>query len=250
MKKAASIISWTIGILEIILGFITLALGYSETKLYYYNGYWRQTSQTVAFPIWAWIVFIVFVIVRLLILFWREASVENGHKIACGIVTMIFISVLGGIFTLCVPIEEDDDANKKRPYWYNDPSAPQDMLENPFSNSKRSKELQLARTFFDKGIITQEEYDNRVKEINTRFDSFVNEYGADADPSPSFKTADSTTADADVSESERQEDIDNSANDSEDSPDDNSSLLKQYKQLLDDGFITQEAYDAKVASLK
>ena len=57
-------------------------------------------------PSWLWIFFVIGIILRVIILVWRHHSIKNGKKVACGVCTLLFVSLVGGILTLCIP-EED-----------------------------------------------------------------------------------------------------------------------------------------------
>ena len=72
------------------------------TKYNFYTGY-SQSIETVPYPTWVWVLWVIFVIVMLIILIWRQTAVENGHKVGCGVCTLLFVSVIGGILTLCIP---------------------------------------------------------------------------------------------------------------------------------------------------
>ena len=93
MKKAASIVTLINAILIIvtteILSFILpFLIRYEISK---------------AFQIAWMIVWHLYILFMIFILLWRRHSVENGNNIACGIVTLLFVSTIGGILTLCIP---------------------------------------------------------------------------------------------------------------------------------------------------
>lgn len=102
MKLAATIMSWIGGIITTVIAFVTLSLGLTVV---YTNGYNTYTSKA-DYPNWVWVVAIIAAILRLVILIWRQYSVSEGNKVACGICTLIFCSVIGGILTLCIPESE------------------------------------------------------------------------------------------------------------------------------------------------
>lgn len=104
MKVAASIFSWIGGILTTIIGFITLSRGYEViVTTYNYYGYYNSYTQRVPYPTWVWVLWILFAIFRLIILIWRQYATSNGKKVGCGVCTLLFASVIGGILTLCIP---------------------------------------------------------------------------------------------------------------------------------------------------
>lgn len=107
MKTAASIFSWLGGIATTILVFVNLSKGVEVVTTYYnpYYGYYNQVSNQ-PYPSYVWILAVIFAIVRLIILIWRQSATNNGKKIACGVCTLLFASLLGGIFTLCIPEDQ------------------------------------------------------------------------------------------------------------------------------------------------
>ena len=93
MKTWASIFSWLGGIGNIIVNCLT-----ASGVIRLYDSYLR--------PEWRWIATIVSAILIIVILIWRHFSIRNGKKIAVGVCTLLFCSLIGGILTLCIP--EDD----------------------------------------------------------------------------------------------------------------------------------------------
>lgn len=108
MKIAASILSWLGGIAGLIIDAYNLYQGYFEFSTTTTNRYGQVVTETVLIPIpdWVWIVFGVFAILRIGLLIYREISVYRGNKVLCGVLTLIFASVIGGILTLCIPQEQ------------------------------------------------------------------------------------------------------------------------------------------------
>lgn len=111
MRTAASIFSWLGGIVTTIIGFVTLSQGQTVavTNTYYnpYYGYSSSTTtQQVPYDTWVWVLWVVFIIVRLIILIWRQSAVANGKKVGCGVCTLLFASLIGGILTLCIPEDQ------------------------------------------------------------------------------------------------------------------------------------------------
>lgn len=58
---------------------------------------------TRSFPVWAWLLWILYELVGFVILVTRPTMIDSDHKVACGVLTLLFISVLAGIFTFCIP---------------------------------------------------------------------------------------------------------------------------------------------------
>lgn len=94
MRIASTIFTWLGGLATTILAFVSVSNGYQVGK------YHQQT------PGWLWAVLVGAAIFRFIILMWRQIAIHNGKKIAPGIFTLLFVSVIGGILTLCIP--EDD----------------------------------------------------------------------------------------------------------------------------------------------
>ena len=107
MKTVASVFSWLGGIATTIFGFVYLSQGQvvTYTTYNYYYGYSQYTDR-IPYPTWVWVLWVIFVIVRLIILIWRQTATSNGKKIGCGVCTLLFASVIGGILTLCIPENE------------------------------------------------------------------------------------------------------------------------------------------------
>ena len=139
-------------------------------------------------------VFVAVVIIRLIILCCRESEIESGHKVRCGVYTLLFVSVIGGILTLCIPEE-----NKQ--YRSSGEMPPLERLsiitkyENELSNGEISMEeykrkmaqldgepdeqydpkklteeekIRIIRQYkelLDENLITEEEYNKKKQEI-------------------------------------------------------------------------------------
>ena len=144
MRTAASIFSWLGGIINAII-LITAGARGAEVPHYVYRGNSYYTEiQHVATPGWLWAIFVIIIIADLGILIWREISVSDGEKTASGIVTLIFVSLVGGILTLCLPPEQCgsrayraavSDRNNRTNGVSNashGPSEPSDASYNPF----------------------------------------------------------------------------------------------------------------------
>ncbi len=111
MKIAASIFSWVGGALTTILAFILAIKGipsYEQFCSYSGPNVYSCHYEIVfnASPVWLWVYVIIATLGRIAILIWRQYATSNGKKVACGVCTLIFASLIGGILTLCIP-EED-----------------------------------------------------------------------------------------------------------------------------------------------
>ena len=110
MKTVASVFSWLGGIITIIVEFIVVGRGtdiVTTGYTYTYYGYQPYTStQHVSSPAWLWILIVIIAIFQLIILIWRQSATSNGKKIGCGVCTLLFCSLVGGILTLCIPEDQ------------------------------------------------------------------------------------------------------------------------------------------------
>ena len=168
MKTAASIFSWVGASLQTITELIILTLG--QTVIRYSYGY-RTTSNT-PYPDWLWILWFVAIILRIVILIWRQDAVDKGNKVACGICTILFVNLVGGILTLCIP---EYELNPKKIYNRNHHDSYQcntyssESSENTVSKGTNKDEtISLLKTYkglLDDGVITQEEFDKKKAEL-------------------------------------------------------------------------------------
>lgn len=84
MKAVASVFSWIGGVATVII------VWFSFAPLFGYN------STYILIPL-------ILTILDLIILIWRQYATSHGSKIGCGVCTLLFCSVVGGILTLCIP---------------------------------------------------------------------------------------------------------------------------------------------------
>ncbi len=107
MKTAATVFSWIGGVLTTIISIVTISMGMDvpvqRCSYGFYGGSCYVTTEHQAYPAWVWVIVIIGIILRLIILIWRQYATSNGKKVACGVCTLIFVSLIGGILTLCIP---------------------------------------------------------------------------------------------------------------------------------------------------
>lgn len=95
MKTCATVFSWLGGAIGSIAGLINIIQ--------------TAQSETPYLPaISLWIIWGISLVVRIAVLIWRQISVNNGKKVACGVCTLLFASLIGGILTLCIPQDQLD----------------------------------------------------------------------------------------------------------------------------------------------
>lgn len=107
MKSAARVLSWVFGILGIIVMFYNYYSFDEIVKLLNESSSLRGFASFVeSFRSSYLYISIVCSIVAIIVLVWRDIAVENGHKMACGICTLLFVSKIGGILTLLITEDE------------------------------------------------------------------------------------------------------------------------------------------------
>lgn len=87
IRTLASIFSWIGGIITAIIVWVYFAFIISVFEM---------PNLFYAIPIG-------YSIIDFIILVWRETEVSSGRKTAAGVLTLIFCSLIGGIFTICIP---------------------------------------------------------------------------------------------------------------------------------------------------
>lgn len=110
MRTAASVFSWLGGIVNAVILISTGGRGLAVPRqACINNGYSALctiVTDYVPTPGWLWAIIVVILVGDLAILIWRQYSVSKGNKTASGVLTLIFVSLIGGILTLCLPPEQ------------------------------------------------------------------------------------------------------------------------------------------------
>ncbi len=186
MKGVAAAFSWIGGII---------------TAVYLWIVFGIMASYELAFLI----IPIVYTVLDLAILIWRQNAVENGYKVGCGVCTLIFCSLVGGILTLCIPESQlggySYSSSRKT---YSSSSYTSSASITPLDRAAKITEYERQ---LRAGTISREEYDRKIAILDGKPYSSVSK--------PVQKT---------LSEDEKIE------------------LINKYKKLLDDGAITEEEY--------
>lgn len=180
MRTAASVFSWLGGIVTTIFGFVYLSKGQTVTYTTYniYYGY-SQSTKTAPYPTWLWVLWAIFVIVRLIILIWRQVAVGNGNKVGCGICTLLFASVIGGILTLCIPEDQlggytSSSYHSSSSYHPSSSSSygPTTSASSSTPTTKKilteDEKIELINKYkklLDDGAITQEEFESKKSDL-------------------------------------------------------------------------------------
>lgn len=105
MRTASSILCWIGGLLDIVLGFLMLPPlgGIPYYTLETVGRVQRWVLNYYRLPPYFWSIYLGYAVLCLILLFWRQYSLASGKKKLCGILSLIFISPIGGILTLCIP---------------------------------------------------------------------------------------------------------------------------------------------------
>ena len=155
MKRVSSIFSWLGGIGTIIYSWIHLI------------------PFAIAYHIALITIPVVYTILAVAILTWREDSLIHGKKVACGIFTLIFCSLIGGILTLCIPNKELMIG--KTQTFYRAMSVENRIPEEPKPlPSEKLTSIQIAARItqldqqLEYGYISQEEYDRSIAELERK----------------------------------------------------------------------------------
>lgn len=167
MRTTSGVISWLSFIVVTIIGFVVLGQGqtttYYVTTGYYGTGYYTTTN--VPYPTWLWIIFIVATVIRIIILFSRPFMLDNGNRAGAGVLTLFFVSFIGGILTFCIP-----DSDLVEPEGLTNTTTTHYVVEKPkyFTEAESEKEKEILRSIFNKGAIDIDEYNQRLNEINAK----------------------------------------------------------------------------------
>lgn len=156
MRIASSIISWVTWGLGLISMIIVFASGYNAITYSRYGGYVSHYD----YPSWVWIIFAVYFVISLAILIFREmaVSVDNG-KIAAAILTIIFVSVVGGIFTFFANPTYKYNVGK-----YHGTRTGQSFSTST-THSQYEARLKTNEKLYKEGYITKKQYDDKVTEL-------------------------------------------------------------------------------------
>lgn len=108
MRVASSFFSWLFGVGTMVFYFIFSSGGQYVTSIDPETN--KVVVDRVPWPIWFWIMLIVLAVIRIIVLIWREIALSKHKKMACGICTLLFVSIIGGVLTLAIPFPNRVDA--------------------------------------------------------------------------------------------------------------------------------------------
>lgn len=169
MKTAAAIFSWLGGIGNIVAtAIVVVYYHYIFNKLGIYVP--EIDISDTSYPIVLWFFWGIFSIIQISILGWRGYSVEKGHNVGCGIITLLFVSFLGGLLTLCIPRKQFMVANYYNNNNTNTYSSSGNLNQSQVDDKKEkeNQSIELIKNYkklLDDGIISQEEFDKKKKEL-------------------------------------------------------------------------------------
>ena len=117
MKKYASVFSWLGGGFHAAYSIVSSIVG-KPALAESCNKYNECKVKLILEPYPSYVLYIMIAItvINLCFLIWREQQVNRGKKIAYGVVTLLFCSLVGGILTLCIPQDELDDIDPRYKY--------------------------------------------------------------------------------------------------------------------------------------
>lgn len=147
MRAVSSVFSWLGGVVTI----------FSLAPILFQNG-------LVA----VWIVYLIF---AFCILIARSIALENDKKVAVGILTMIFVSFIGGILTLCIPIEKQAHYSSQPNNTLNFVDGSNSYYNGYGQDASLKNELELLsilekyEDLLKRGYITQEIFDLKKQQI-------------------------------------------------------------------------------------
>ena len=168
MKKLASALTW-IGLgIHFIIGIVILAKGFTILQIISM----QPTAVDVPYPWWVWILFFLFLGIKIVIAYYRDIEAEKGDKIGCGICTLLFVSILGGIFTLLIPLDEEVSTSiSARPSETTKVSTSQAQPKpdtSKLTQEEALRQMAVHENIYKKGFISKEEYEKRIEDIKNR----------------------------------------------------------------------------------
>ena len=251
MAKVSSIFSWIGGVAQISSAWWIC--------LYYYIGA-KQSYQHLNLW-WLILIAVAYTIIGIIVLICRDIAVANGeHVIAWAVITLLFISLLGGIFTFGV--ESSSSGYRPRKYYY--PKKTKEMEEstpieepefvfvNPSSDNpiKVGNKAKVKEGFYISSIgqrVNAEEMCEIVDLSDSNVTISINR---------SNSVFNATTQIGNIMIEvknpkfvQKQENVSSTDNDGPNEKSDKFEEIKRYKELLDLNIITQEEFDAKKKEL-
>lgn len=155
-----------------------------------------------------------------------ETAKNKDELTTIAILTLIFCSPIAGILMLCMSDDDLSGANNGTAY-STQPTTTYDQTKK-LTVQQRKQKIEIFNTLLERGTISKEEYNERMREIGA--DPSTENVEKHGEDSPKVKEFDPKTPNYDVKGISERETIE---------------LLKEYKNLLDSGIISQGEYDIK-----
>ena len=155
MKVVASIFTWIEFVAATIISFFYLL---AISGVVVFSGIDEgQIESAAGAAVILWIIWSIAFVIRLVICIWRQKAAEEGNKTACGVCTLLFVSLLGGIFTLCIPNEKTYTSGSYR--------AKITTPTKTYTKDEAIIKTAANKILLERGIINREEYDKRQRDI-------------------------------------------------------------------------------------
>lgn len=235
METAAKVFNWISFIGGVIAGIVILAIGFDACTSAY-AGYYC-VPQRVGYPFWVWLIFIVAAIIALILTIVTTKFIDDGRYVAAGIMSLFFGSLIGAILCFACIDSRPHYVYKSSGSYSSSSSTDGVSKTSSNSNSNQSSGVCLEghryktkkRIFSAYGVVNEgtEVYVSKVLP-NKCYASVTTESG--------YKT----TIVIPLTDLVLDPDRTTRANDEE-----TVKLLKEYKELLDQGIITQDEFDQK-----
>ena len=164
MKTVASVFSWLGGIFWTIFTIVYLSLGMTVQKIIQVGSHQFVEESKVSYSWWVWLIGVGTIILRFVVLKFRQDQAEQGDKIGCGLATMFCASFLGGIFTLLIPTTTEETVesidNKLNALIETSPAN-----KKKYSQAEADELIKNMENICKKGFMSEEEFNKKVAEI-------------------------------------------------------------------------------------
>lgn len=252
MEKAARVFNW-LGYIGILVTFLVLGIEYTSlANTYDCSNYYSYSCSKVLYnyynglSITMWALLGIYVLVMLPVSIWIDNQITSrGNVVAAGIVSILFLGIIGGILTVCCQSLYDastsyssrnygrDNSEEKQHYSFKVEEKP----SSPSFSFKAGEKYKLAKNVYTPYGLVYKGSEVTITEITSAFcmADVVLENGQKANVNLMY---------SDLEEPIQNEEPVNSSSEME-----TIKILKEYKSLLDNGVITQEEFDKKKKEL-
>ena len=140
MKHAAAILTWLGYAATVAVVIVNLSIDFDKRG--------RVIAKDT--PAWVWVLAVIFLVIGLLVVIFREVQVRRRNYILPGVLTIVFASVIGGILTILIPKSERTS-----------PADPRVEI----AKKETEMDIEELRNQFQQGKITRDEFDRRMAEL-------------------------------------------------------------------------------------